>query len=166
MGELWIPDTSVILALSRIRRLDLLAPLAGEFVVPSAVLEELRAGPPADPMQEILDAGWPPRQEAVQTPGSVLEWGLGRGESAVLGLTLTYPGAVALLDDASARVCARAHGLRHLGTLGLLVKATKEGRVPAAGPLIFDLKQAGLYLEDGLIRRVLKEALGEPWPPH
>lgn len=78
-----------------------------------------------------------------------------RGRSAVISWSLTHPGTLAILDDGAARKCAGVLGVRVKGTLGLALLAKTQGIVPEARPLLEELRRAGLYLSDSLIRDAL-----------
>ena len=98
-------------------------------------------------------------------PAIIQEWGLGAGESAVLALAMDRQDAVAVLDDTQGRRCARAVGIPVIGTIGLVVRAARAGLLPAASPVLRDLRAAGLWLDDALIAEVLRRALNEDWRP-
>ncbi|HYW83217.1 MAG TPA: DUF3368 domain-containing protein, partial [Spirochaetia bacterium] len=61
-----------------------------------------------------------------------MEWGLGPGETAVLGVALERAHCTAVLDDASARACARAFDIPLIGTLGVVLRARQRGVIPSA----------------------------------
>jgi predicted nucleic acid-binding protein len=42
-----------------------------------------------------------------------------------------------------------------VGTLGLALRAKREGLVPSARSLVEELRRAGLYLSDGVVRDAL-----------
>ena len=65
-----------------------------------------------------------------------------------------------LLDDAEARKEAKALGIRFTGTLGVLIKARRAGRVPAVLPLLDQLQQAGFYI-DAPVRALVLASVGE-----
>jgi uncharacterized protein len=67
-----------------------------------------------------------------------------------------------LLDDRAARRCARTLGLALLGTIGLIVRAKRVGVVTAASPVIRAVVDAGLFIDEGVVRAVLAD-LGETW---
>lgn len=85
---------------------------------------------------------------------SVSAWDLGAGESQVIAHRLSNP-AVAVLDDGEARACAQAHDLPLIGTLGVILRARKQGFIPAARPLIEELVAAGSFLDRSLVEREL-----------
>lgn len=82
-------------------------------------------------------------------------WGLGPGETEVISLALDAPGSEVLLDDLAARRCAAAAGVACRGTVGVVLAAKRRGLIPAAGPVLDELRGAGLFLGSGLIREAL-----------
>jgi predicted nucleic acid-binding protein len=94
----------------------------------------------------------------------VLEWGLGKGETAVLTLARARA-AVAILDDAEARAAARAFGIRVMGTLGVVLLARRDGRIASASQVLRALRRAGLHLDEALLRDALPRTVGETWEP-
>jgi predicted nucleic acid-binding protein len=63
-----IADSSPLIALCRIGRLDLLNVLFGRLLIPDAVWNELTGGKPENPgTEEILSANWIERRSVVDT---------------------------------------------------------------------------------------------------
>ena len=93
----------------------------------------------------------------------VLEWGLGSGETAVLS-QVKQDGGIAVVDDGAARMAAKVMGIDITGTLGLVLRAHRVGRIQSAATVIRALRDAGLRLEDALIREALARTSGESWP--
>ncbi len=85
---------------------------------------------------------------------------LGHGEPRGSVLALQTPDALVLFDDAEARKQAKALGIRFTGTLGVLVKARRAGRVLAVLPLLNQLQQAGFFL-DARVRVQVLASVGE-----
>jgi predicted nucleic acid-binding protein len=137
----------------------LLEELASPLLLPEAVAAEILAGPDDDPARAAVLSGWASRRSSSLVPGSITEWGLGAGESAVLALALEL-GATAVFDDAAARTAARALGVPLIGTLGVVIRAKRRGLVPSACSVIADLRGAGLYLDDEVVRVTL-ERIGD-----
>jgi len=65
------------------------------------------------------------------------------------------------VDDLAARTAARVLGIPFLGTLGVVLRACKQGQLESAVPLIRALKDAGLRLDDRIIRDALAGVTGE-----
>ncbi len=160
MTDVWVVDASPLIILGQVGKLDWLEQLSSRLVVPDAVANEVLSGP-EDPAHRALLSGWSERLRAT-VPESVAEWSLGRGESAVIALALEL-GATAVVDDRSARRCARAVGTPVIGTLGVIIRAKRRGLIDVAAPIIRSVLDAGLFYEDQAIRRLLEE-VGERWP--
>lgn len=160
-----IADTSPLQYLHQIGYLHLLPALAGEVIVPPAVVAELAAGRRLGlriPDPTAID--W----ITIQPPASLLALplatDLGAGEREVLALGLETPDAVVVLDDAFARRVAQTVGLQITGTLGVLLSAKQAGLVPTITPLLETLKTHGFRLSHITRTAVLKLA-GESQAP-
>lgn len=163
MTESWVLNASPVIVLAKVGQLDLMSSMASELLVPDAVVSELLSGPSDDPARIAVESGWGKRISPRETPTSVIEWGLGQGETAVLAVALEHSGALAVLDDAEGRKCARTVGVRVLGTLGIVLRAKKRGLVPSAAGLVRSLRAEGLYIDDQIIREALHRSVGEEW---
>ena len=100
------------------------------------------------------------RVDNIDVPQQIASWLLHSGESQVLALAASMGGTGVLLDDRAARRCARTLDLPLLGTIGLIARAKRAGIVPAAAPVIRSVVDAGLHVDDALVRAVLAD-LGE-----
>jgi len=90
-------------------------------------------------------------------PPQIQAWDLGPGESAVLAWSHTHEGSEAIIDDLAGRRCAAAFNIPVRGTLGLVLTAKQRGHISSAREILYQLRQAGMYLSD----RVLNEALAK-----
>ena len=124
-----VVDTSPIVVLGKIRRLDLLRALYGDVVLPPAVADEVVAKPDAigPDLREFVTGAVRPVQD-VQL-ARTLGVDLGRGESEAIALAAEIDDAILVMDDADARRVARGLGLRVTGVLGVLVEAKSRGLV-------------------------------------
>lgn len=161
-AEAWIFNASPLIALAKVDSLDLPEKLASEIIVPEAVRREILLGPADDPARSALAEGWGGQASVDTTPEPIIEWGLGAGESAVLAISIERQNAVAILDDDTARQCARSLRVPVMGTLGIVLRAKVQGLIPSASNLVHELQRAGLYLDLGTIRKALL-AIGESW---
>ncbi len=73
----------------------------------------------------ISNSSWLVTTPALAVPDSILEWGLGVGESSVLAFALGHSGTEAIIDDLAARKCAAALGIPVRGTLGIVPSAKR-----------------------------------------
>ena len=63
-----------------------------------------------------------------------------------------------MLDESLGRFHAKHAGLRVTGTIGILVKAKKQGLISELKPLILELKDKGVWFSESLIERILELA--------
>ncbi len=157
-----ICNTSPLQYLHQIGHLDLLRRLAGNIIVPRAVVDELAVGRMAGlslPDPSKLDWVLVRRPRGEQAVRLITD--LGPGESEVLMLGLELPDTVLILDDGLARRVAESLELRFTGTLGLLLDAKRLELIPAVSPLLDQLQELRFRLAPHTRRAVL-ELAGEP----
>jgi predicted nucleic acid-binding protein len=83
------------------------------------------------------------------------------GEAAALALGVSLHADLVLIDEMRGRVIARRLGLPVAGTLGVVVRAKRGGMIPAARPIIDQVRTlGGLWVTDELVAQVLT-GLGE-----
>ena len=112
-------NSSPLIALDQIGRLDILTQLFGTVLAPPAVVRE--TSPPT-----ILP-GWITEQAPTQPIGSqILRASLGPGEREAISL-LEVSAAWTVLDDRPARRLAQALGLPVIGTPGILLAGKRRG---------------------------------------
>jgi predicted nucleic acid-binding protein len=163
MPERWVVNASPLIVLGKVSQLDLLTKLSQQIVVPAAVVSEIIAGPEGDAARLAVQAKMFLK---VNTPNILPElaaWDLGAGETSVLAYALAHPGWTVILDDGAARKCAKTFGIPMKGTLAIVILAKKHGLIPSAAKLLRAVQEAGLRLDDELIRVVLKQTVDEAW---
>lgn len=163
MTEIWIVNASHIIVLAKIEKLDLLLPPGRTLIIPEAVAREILQAPAQDAARRALESGWSSQPVPVTPEPEVLEWGLGAGETAVLSLARQQK-AVAIVDDRAARMACKALNIPLAGTLSVVLHARREGRISSSVEILQALQQAGLHLDDQVIRIALQKTTGERWP--
>ena len=133
--DIWIVDSSPIIALSKAGQRDLLIGPGREIWIVEAVQREIEAGPSGDPARLALSQGWGTRSPSPSIPLALQEWALDAGEEATLALALAEPDALVVLDDGDGRRAAKALGIPFIGTVGVVLRARQEGRIAAAAPI-------------------------------
>jgi predicted nucleic acid-binding protein len=114
VSEAWVVNASPLILFSRIRRLELIERLAPAILIPSAVIEDVRAGQPKDPTTATaLEWAERYRVDDIAVVASIERWDLGLGESQVIAHSIGGS-KWAVLDDLAARRTARATGLSNL----------------------------------------------------
>lgn len=151
-----ISNTSPVLYLHRIGKLDWLSELFSAVWIPEAVREELREGLRRGYDVPNLDRlEWARIVAPQSVPSAWLTLDLGAGELAALALALEHPDRVVLLDDELARRIGQAAGLTVWGTLRVLLAAKDGGLTPAIAPHLTRLEESGMWISGSLRRRVL-----------
>jgi predicted nucleic acid-binding protein len=160
-----MPDTLVINAsplifLGNAGLLDLLRTGgASRFVVPQSVLDEVTSSQHTDrTARSVAVATWIERAAPVPIPAEIIEWDLGPGESAVVATCLHLGSARPVLDDLAGRRCARAFGLRVIGTVGVVVAAHRLGHIDDPRKVLLDLRASGMWISDAVIDQALRLA--------
>jgi predicted nucleic acid-binding protein len=159
-------DSSALITLARIGRLDLLRRVAIAVHIPYAVYEEVvQAGQARRGSAEVAQAQWITRHQ-VKDEGVVarLRGRLGKGEAEAIVLARELRADLLVLDDATARHLAEAEGLTVVGLVGLLLHAKSHGLIGAMRPILDDMLTAGFFLDESLYRSILGQA-GEVAPP-
>jgi predicted nucleic acid-binding protein len=152
-------NASPLIYLTQVGLLEVLNEPGVPVVVPDRVVAEIGAHGATDPAVIAVAASpWIQVVPDPVIPQQVVNWSLDAGESAVLALALEQPGSQAILDDLAARHCAASLGIPTQGTLGLMVVAKQLGLIPEVRPLIDAVRQAGFYVSDRLVERVLRTA--------
>jgi predicted nucleic acid-binding protein len=153
-----ISNTSPMVYLHRIGRLDLLPALYGRVVLPHSVCRELETG-----RKENFDVpDWTTLLWA-DTRGTRLPEvlcmvpDLGAGEAEVIALALECgPEALVVLDDGLGRRIANAHPIRMTGTVGVLCAGKRAGLLPTVRPALDSLLRVGFYLRPAVYREACR----------
>lgn len=154
-----VVNTTPIIALASIGRLDLLKDLYLEVVIPEAVRAEIVAGSAKRVgAAQLQQASWI-RTVALQDAGRAdLLSDLDRGEAEVIALAQELNATLVIIDERLGRRHARRLGLPLTGTMGVLLRAKERGLIVKVEPLVNEIREAGVRLADSLVLRVLQMA--------
>lgn len=150
-----VVDTSPLITLDRIDRLDILPALFGRVVRPQSVVDELLLGKGSHGGSfALFDAPW---MDTVPDPAeAVFRRELGAGETAAIALAKTRGADLILLDDLAARRVALGLDLRVSGTLGVMAAAAQRGIVSDLGEAIENLRRVGMRVSDKVVASMLE----------
>lgn len=158
-----VSNTSPLLSLAAIRRLDLLRQQFEQLEIPPTVYAELKTQTSfrgAAEVSQALQAGWI-TQVAVKDLALVqaLMLDLDRGEAEAIALALQQGCPQVLMDETDGRARAKAMGLKPIGVLGILLRAKKAGQLVSVRQAMHSLRQEiGFYISDDLFASILIEA--------
>jgi predicted nucleic acid-binding protein len=159
--DVWICNSSPLISLARIDRLDLIEVLAPRIIVPATVVREIEAGSDRDNAAHAIKRSSRLQVKPdVELPESVRSLRLDPGESQVLAVAFQEPGCGVVLDDRAARRCAARLSIPMIGTIGIVALARQRGILKAAAPIYQALRAAGLFLSPAIMKAVLSQ-LGE-----
>jgi predicted nucleic acid-binding protein len=154
-----VVDTSVVQYLHQARLLDLLPALYGVVTVPYAVAAELARGREVGiNLPDVTACAWMRLETKPSTKIFPMTKHLGAGELDAIGLALERSDSLVLLDDRLARQYAARLGLRYSGTLGVLLRAKREGLVATVRPALDQLVSLGFRLASETRVAVLQHA--------
>ena len=156
-----VSDTTPIISLLKIKRLDLLEKSFGEVLIPNAVYEELIADERfMEEAKTIREASYV-KNVSVSNPEAVrilrMATGLDRGESEAIVLTDELKADILLMDEAKGRKISGQMGIRIIGTIGLLISAYEDRLITAeeARKCIDELQRSGRHIGERHYRMLL-----------
>ena len=155
-----ISNSSPLINLSIIGRLDLLKSKFSEIMIPQAVWREVVVDGVGKPgAKEVERARWIKVQDVKDRNLVIsLERYLDDGESETIALALEMGADLVLLDERDARDTADAFGLSILGVIGILVWARKKQLIPTLKDELIRLQEVARFRFSGeLYRRALVE---------
>lgn len=152
-----VSNTTPLIALAWLDRLDLLPALFGEVLIPNEVRAELLTDPTAPGAEAVDQAAWL-RIAAVSNPLAVemLLDQLDLGESAAIVLAHELGADILLMDERRGRRRAMQSGLRVVGTLGVLVEAHERELIGPLQPELERLLQLSFRMSAALYDEILR----------
>jgi len=150
-----ISNTTPLLALSSVDRLDLLKEIYQEVFIPGAVLQEIQHGG-AIKLIGLDKIQWIKVIPDIISEDSNLLFQLDAGELQVVLNGLKYNPDLILIDDRVARNTAEYLGLRVKGTLGVLVEAKRNGLIKSFKECAHEMREQGIYFAEKLIDEISK----------
>lgn len=154
-----IVNSTPLIILCNIGKLEILRNLYGEIIIPQAVYEEVTVK--ADSAcQQIKSANWiHVEQIKDQSDKKMYRAKLHAGEVEVMILAQEDKKTdLVVIDDNAAKKTARYLGLTVTGTVGILLKAKKSGIVGEIHPILNSMKKEGFYISGNIERMILEQA--------
>ena len=147
MSGIVVSDSTCLIALERIERLDLLPAMFAEIWIPPAVAREFGRPIPWLRVRAPLDVANVARYDAA----------VDAGEAAAIALAKEL-GCEVILDDRQARRLAADERVPCLGLLGLLLRAKAAGKLVAVRPDIEALAAHRFFISTPLVAEALRLA--------
>ena len=161
-----VSDTTPIITLLKIKRLDLLQKLFDNIVIPKAVYNELILNTQFQEEAKIInnaeyiktvDVGDSKKVELLRRAT-----GLDLGESEAIVFTDNHKKGLLLIDEAKGRKVAKQMGISVMGTVGILMSAYNEKFITSyeIKEYIDIMKETGRHISDTLYAQLI-ELTGE-----
>ena len=143
-----ISDSACLIGLDRIGYLFLLKDLYERVHIPEAVQHEF--GKEIEWI-EVLTVANP-------NTAKILQSQIDKGEAEAIALALEVDTPTLILDDKKARRIAEELGLKMIGTIGILLKAKKQGRLDQVKPVLDKLNDVNFRVSQTLYKKILEMA--------
>jgi hypothetical protein len=155
-SDLVVSDTSPLLNLALIERLDLLESQFSGLTIPNQVWEELARGENGlDALRALRDRGFLTVVDVERSDLFVeIFHELDLGETAALCHAIEHNADRILLDEMDGRRVARRHDLPVTGVVGILLRGADAGNVELETELDA-LREAGFWISDDLYSEIL-----------
>jgi predicted nucleic acid-binding protein len=87
---------------------------------------------------------------------AILKTQMDEGEAEAIALAMELGDVLLILDDKKARRVAQQIGLKVIGTVGMLLRAKRDGIITEIKPLLTALVQVDFRVSDGIIQEALR----------
>ena len=152
-----IVNSTPIIGLADIGRLDLLQQVYQQITIPQAVYDEIIS--PSVKKQVEENRQWIiVEQIQDNSQKQMYRAKLHAGEVEVMILAQEQKADLVILDDNAAKKTAKYLGLNVTGTLGVLLRAKREGYIEAVAPLMDALSKDHFFIDEKVRSLVLRQA--------
>lgn len=152
-----ISDTTPIISLSSVGRLDILKKLFGEVFIPEAVYNEIKAKKSYG-YREIDSEYIKTRTVRGKIYRELLLSQLDLGETEVILLAKEMNADFVIIDENLGYRIAKNCGLDVIRTLSLILKAKQKGIISEAKPLLDEMVAKGIWYSARVYENFLKKA--------
>lgn len=141
-----VVNSTPLIALCKVNRLELLKDLYGEITIPEAVFQEITAKNDAVKRKVLSNGAWIHIQAVSDTSDRrMYKAKLHDGEVEVMILAQEIHADLVIIDDNAARKTAVYLGLPLTGTVGVLLRAKERGFIPQVMPVVESMEQNGIF---------------------
>lgn len=152
-----VSNTTPLIALAWIRRLDLLPTLFTAVHIPEAVRDEIKRKPQAAGVAELESSNWLTVKPVTNLIAvELLLDQLDEGESQAIVLAHELRADLLLMDERRGRRRASQSGITVVGTLGILIDARQQGLTGPLRPMLDLLRKLPFHMSDALYAEVLR----------
>lgn len=148
MNKIIISDTSCLIALTKIEKLDLLKDLYQKIIITTTVYQEFGGSlPDWFFVTEVTD-----KQKQFE-----LENLLDKGEASSIALALEIENSTLIIDETKGRKIAQSLNIDIIGTIGIILLADKKGLISDVIGTILRLVNKGFRLSDAILDKLIEK---------
>lgn len=153
-----VSNTTPIISLLKLNRLDLLKQLYKQVYIPAAVYNEIEAGKAKEFYKDLSKTDWIKIVEIEDKQAVKYFLDLDSGEAEAIVLATELNADLILLDEKLGRFHAKHADLKVTGTIGILLKAKKEGLIYELKSLLHELTKKDVWISERLKKEILIKA--------
>ena len=153
-----ISNTTPIISLLKVDKLNLLKELYAKIIVPKAVYLEIENGKEKPYYHDLTQIDWIEIQEIGNPVSRDFFLDLDEGEAEVLILAKELNADLVIMDEIMGRRYSKQLGFNLTGTIGILLKAKEEGLIESMKDLLTELTKKGTWLSPKLIKKTIELA--------
>lgn len=155
-----VSNTTPIISLLKLNRLDILQQLYSQIFIPVAVYNEIEAGKSKRYYKDLSKIAWISIAEIQDKQAVKYFLDLDAGESEAIVLATEINADLVILDEKLGRFYAKHADLKVTGTIGILIKAKAQGLIKKLKPLLDELTDKEVWISEKLKSEILKK-IGE-----
>lgn len=153
-----ISNSTPLIALKKIEKLELLYKIYGEIIIPYGVYEEfILESSVKEPHDFIKESGFIKIMKIRNEEAKRLfSTSLHKGEVEIMILAVEVKANLCIIDDLLARRYAKYNNLNITGTIGVLLKAKELCIITKIRPIMDELIDSGVYIDSKLYNKVVE----------
>lgn len=152
-----VSNTTPIISLLKLSRLDILKELYTKISIPFAVFQEIEAGKNKGYYQDLSKIDWIKIIKIQDKQALKYFLDLDAGESEAIVLATELGADTIIIDEKLGRFHAKHADLKVIGTIGILIKAKNQGIIKDLKPLLYELAEKNVWISEKLITEILKQ---------
>lgn len=154
-----IVNSTPLIILGNIDRLDILQKMYGEIIIPQAVFEEVTSKNDDAKLKLSQNLSWIKIFEVKDKSNrKIYQAKLHDGEVEVMMLANEISTDLLIIDDNAAKKTAKFLGFTVTGTLSVLLKAKTQKIIGEIKPILKEMLNRGFYISPKILEIVLKTA--------
>jgi len=157
-----IANSSPLITLSLVKKLNIFKELYGKIIIPQAVFDEIipkdKGKHGIEEIESAIASGWIiQRKIRNRMAVEMLLSELDLGEAEAIVLAREKKANLVILDNREPRRVAKSLGLKIMGTLGVLKHAHTLGLVEDLKDILDEIRLKGFWISQDLYNEILKK---------